>query len=149
MSNCSFNITCKWLKHSCYKNVSDSFSSWHIWIMKEARVLTVDLRLSRHTEKDRFIPSCYWNVQRSWQEVMYSDGKQPTVFNDVNVYVVKYWLFCTECISSMCIRWNQFYYQYDDTIEFWCECFKLWFQFFFYDPHMMIMKWNVQHIKRS
>lgn len=56
---------------------------------------------------------------------MYSE-KETTVFNDVNVYVVIYWLFCTECISSMCIHWSQFYYQYD-TVELWCEGFKLWF----------------------
>lgn len=91
-----------------------------------------DLQPSQHssfsyklTEKDRFIlPDTERAEGVTWSDVQ--RWKEPTVFNDVNVYVVINWLFCTGCISSMCIHWNQFYYQYD-TIEFWCECFKLWF----------------------
>lgn len=62
-----------------------------------------------------------WRKSRLWHEVMYRENVT-TVFKDVSVYVVIYWLFCTECISSMCIQqWNQFYFQYD-TIDRWCEC---------------------------
>lgn len=42
-------------------------------------------------------------------------------------------VYCTECISSMCIHWYDFYYQYN-MIQLLCECFKIklcWFFFFF------------------
>lgn len=76
-------------------------------------------------------------------------------YSTMSMFMMLYWLFCTECISSMCIQWNQFYYQYD-TIEFWWECFKIWFfncLFFFIilrsSAHTVYSAVSRQHIKHS
>lgn len=56
-------------------------------------------------------------------------------------------VYCTECISSMCIHWYDFYYQYN-MIQLLCECFKIklcWVFFFFYifwyHLQTLIKKW--------